>query len=391
MYKIVFFCIPAYGHTNPTIEVVRELVNRGHEVRYYSYELFRKVIESTGAKFIGCDRFDAELNLSKEDAAKIGKDIVLSTKVLVDTTLSLDDIVCKEMEEFEPDCIIADSMAVWGKAVAMKLGIPFVSSTTTFAFNKESAKVMKQSFKDLIKMLISMPKIQKDIKRLQEKKYPIHNILDIIQNDNDTNTIVYTSTEFQPCAETFSEKYAFVGPVIRKSETIYEKGEHKLVYISLGTVNTALLLFYKNCMKAFADSEYDVLMSVGKETDMSMLGDIPQNITVKPFVDQIAVLKAADVFITHCGMNSASEGLYFGVPLVMFPQTAEQGGVANRVALLGAGEFLKKNSAEEIRSTVERVVKKLSYKKCAEAISEGFVKSGGAKTAADAIINFIDK
>ena len=26
MSKIVFFCIPAYGHTNPTIEVVRELV-----------------------------------------------------------------------------------------------------------------------------------------------------------------------------------------------------------------------------------------------------------------------------------------------------------------------------------------------------------------------------
>ena len=36
MYKIVYFCIPAYGHTNPTLEVVRELVSRGHEVRDYS-------------------------------------------------------------------------------------------------------------------------------------------------------------------------------------------------------------------------------------------------------------------------------------------------------------------------------------------------------------------
>lgn len=83
MYKIVYFCIPAYGHTNPTLGVVRELVSRGHEVRYYSYELFREAIEETGAKFISCDRFDAELNLSKEDGAKIGKDIALSTKVLV--------------------------------------------------------------------------------------------------------------------------------------------------------------------------------------------------------------------------------------------------------------------------------------------------------------------
>lgn len=35
MSKIVFFCIPAHGHTNPTIEVIRELVARGNEVVYY--------------------------------------------------------------------------------------------------------------------------------------------------------------------------------------------------------------------------------------------------------------------------------------------------------------------------------------------------------------------
>ena len=28
MSKIVFFCIPAHGHTNPTLGVVRELVRR---------------------------------------------------------------------------------------------------------------------------------------------------------------------------------------------------------------------------------------------------------------------------------------------------------------------------------------------------------------------------
>ena len=30
MSRIVFFSIPAYGHTNPTVEVVRQLVRRGH-------------------------------------------------------------------------------------------------------------------------------------------------------------------------------------------------------------------------------------------------------------------------------------------------------------------------------------------------------------------------
>ena len=153
--------------------------------------------------------------LNAKDSARLGEDLAFSTKILVDTTLALDDKVCREMAELKPDCIVADSMAIWGKAVARKLGIPFVSSTTTFAFNQYSAKVMKQGISDLIKMIFSMTKTTKQIKRLQNKGYPVKNILDIIGSDDSTHTIVYTSPEFQPYSETFSDKCAFVGPSIR--------------------------------------------------------------------------------------------------------------------------------------------------------------------------------
>lgn len=53
--KIIFFCIPAHGHTNPTLAVVKELVARGHEVWYYSYDTMKEKIETTGAKHISCD------------------------------------------------------------------------------------------------------------------------------------------------------------------------------------------------------------------------------------------------------------------------------------------------------------------------------------------------
>ena len=32
MSNIVFFGIPAHGHTNPTLGVVKELISRGHQV-----------------------------------------------------------------------------------------------------------------------------------------------------------------------------------------------------------------------------------------------------------------------------------------------------------------------------------------------------------------------
>ncbi len=386
MKKIVFFCIPAHGHTNPTLGVVRELVNRGHHVWYYSYNFMKEKIEATGATFVSCDDYDMERKLSAEDTARIGKDMAFSTRILVDTTLALDDYVCKEMERLQPDCIVADSMAVWGKAVALKMGIPFVSSTTTFAFNKYSAKIMKQSTGELFKMILSMPAVFKDIKRLQNKGYPVKNIIDIIRNDENTHTIVYTSPEFQPCSETFSDKYAFVGPSVRPAVDTIEKTKNKLVYISMGTVNNNLPRLYKDCITAFRDTEYQVIMSVGNSISSKQFGDLPENISVFQNVDQIAVLEKADVFISHCGMNSASESLYYGVPLIMLPQTSEQAAVAERIYQLKAGMKLTDTDALSLRNAVDAVLSDNIYKTNAEKISAGFRACTGAKGAADKII-----
>lgn len=385
MSKIVFFCIPAHGHTNPTLGVVRELIARGHQVWYYSYNCLRDKIEATGAAFISCDDYDMEQKLSPKDSVRVGKDLAFSTQLLVDTTLALDDKVCADMERLRPDCIVADSMAVWGKAVAMKLEIPFVSSTTTFAFNQHSARIMKQSFGDLLRMLISMPKISRNIKRLQYKGYPVKSVLDIIQNDDNTHTVVYTSPEFQPCSETFSDKYSFVGPSIRPATDSVTKLREKLVYISMGTVNNDMLPLYKRFIDALADTEYQVILSVGNLVNISQLGELPENISVFSHVDQIAVLRQADAFVTHCGMNSVSESLYFGVPLILLPQTAEQGGVAQRVQQLGAGIRLEKMDASAILTALKTVFADDSYREKAEAISAGFKRCGGAKGAADKI------
>ena len=386
MRKIVFFCIPAHGHTNPTLGVVKELVSRGHQVWYYSYNIMREKIESAGATFMSCDDYDIEQKLSAKDSARIGKDLVFSTKILVDTTLALDDVVCKEMAKLKPDCIVADSMALWGKAVALKLGIPFVSSTTTFAFNQHSAKIMKQGLGDLVKMLFSVPRTSKQVKRLKDKGYPVNNILDIIGNDDNTHTIVYTSPQFQPYSDTFSEKYAFVGPSIRISSNEIGKKKDKLIYISMGTVNNDMMPFYKTCISAFKNIDYQVIMSVGNLVSIGDFGELPENISVFSHVDQIAVLKEADIFVSHSGMNSVNESLYFEVPLVMLPQTTEQKGVAERVLELGAGIKLDKQDGDSLLNAVNQIFSDSTYKKNAKKIAEGFKNCSGAKGAADKII-----
>ena len=234
--KIAWFCIPAHGHTNPTLGLVKALTEAGHEVYYFSFEMFREKIEGTGAVFIPCDGYDFEME-DKENADRVGKDKVFATELLVSSTLALDEMTTEKIGEIKPDLIVSDSVAFWGKLVAMKHGIPYVSSTTTFAFNRYSAQYMRESPWDIARMLFSMPRINKQIRRLREKGYPVKSLLEIVQNDNDTNTIVYTSKYFQPRSETFSERYRFIGPSIRPITAPVEKTAEKTVYISMGTVN----------------------------------------------------------------------------------------------------------------------------------------------------------
>lgn len=387
--KIVFFNIPAHGHTNPTLGVVKELINNNHDVYYYSYEIMREKIESSGAHFIPCDKFDSQTKLSNEDKEKIAKDLVFSTNLIVDMTLRLDDEILKEMQDLKPDVIIADSMAFWGKLIAKKLNIPFISSTTTFAFNKYSARVMKQEGPGLFQLIKSIPQINKSLNRLREKGYEVKSMLDIIANDENTSTIVYTSKYFQPYSETFNDNFAFVGPVLRESVEKTEKVEISTVYISLGTVNNNNKNFYQNCFEALKDENLRVIMSVGEDIDMELLENIPNNFIVKKHVDQISVLKNTDVFITHCGMNSVSEALYYGIPLILFPQTTEQKGVANRVSELGAGKFLEKNNSENIKNTVLDVLKDKKIKENAIKISNSFTSCGSILKAVKFIENKI--
>lgn len=375
--KIAWFCIPAHGHTNPTLALVKELTAAGHQVFYFSFEMFRSKIEQVGAVFIGCDGYDFDME-DKENADRVGKDKVFATELLVSSTLALDEMTTAKVSEIKPDIIVSDSVAFWGKLVAMKHNLPYVSSTTTFAFNRYSANYMKETPWDIAKMLLAMPRINKQIKRLRAKGYPVKGLLDIVQNDNDTNTIVYTSKYFQPCSESFSDRYHFIGPSIRPIVHPFPKTAEKTVYISMGTVNQNRE-FYRNCIHALGETDWQVIISMGTNTEH--FENPPKNIQIHETVDQMAVLSISDAFITHCGMNSASEGLYFQVPLVLFPQTPEQGAVARRTEELGAGIRLKSISEEDILQALKSVLYEPGYKDNAIRISNSFHSCGGVVEA----------
>ena len=125
-------------------------------------------------------------------------------------------------------------------------------------------------------------------------------------------------------------------------------------------------------------------MSIGKRINIKDLGEIPENFKLYNYVPQLEVLKQVNLFITHGGMNSSSEGLYNNIPLIVVPQFGDQFMVAARVVQLSAGVSLIKDvDSDSIKEAVNKILENDSYKENARKIGESLKEAGGYKRGAN--------
>jgi MGT family glycosyltransferase len=175
--------------------------------------------------------------------------------------------------------------------------------------------------------------------------------------------VVYTTREFNGDENLDELSYLFMGPSIRRQEKLCDvdfslAGERKIIYISLGSLNTDFLKFYQMCIKTFQETEYYIMMSIGNKCEISQLGYIPSNFLVRSFFPQLEVLKRASVFITHAGFNSVNESLYFGVPMMALPMVNDQHMVAKRLASMQMGIIgnMKELTPQYLKQNVEKLL-----------------------------------
>lgn len=393
MRKVIFLGCPAYGHTYPTLAVVKELTERGVKVIYYNTAEFREILENAGAEF-RLYRSKASLDvvskgIQANDLAGIFKNILPPSVELLESHL-------EELRAEQADCLIYDSMTLWGLKFAQELKIPTVCSISSFAMAERLLQevVKVASFQEkinFIRLFIYFTFSSRAEKEMvsQLSSGLCSNLMKLINmlTDSAETKLVYTSKRMQPRAGDFDDTFNFVGPSIsdRKESLDLPLDDRPLIYISLGTVFSSRT-FIQTVFKAFDNGRYRAALSIGTSLSVEELGPIPTNFIVKNYFPQLEVLKRADLFISHCGMNSAHESLYHGVPIICVPQMGEQAMVANAVASQGAGIYLSKPDAPKLRAAAEKILSDKRYKENCLSLKEGFVHAGGAARAAEVIM-----
>lgn len=399
MARVVVLNLPEYGHMNATYPVVAELARRGEEIIYYSTEPFRANIAAAGAKFAGYG--DAELFIPPAHTG--GLHSVMAWEMGLAEHL-LPRLV-EEVRNARPDYLLIDSMCVWGNLLRQVLQLPAVCMASVFVPNDRFVTVedmvriaYSQAPKPVLLAGIDAMNTYIETSRRIDHRFGTlsPNVVEFFSNRQQLN-LLFTSREFHPEGNSFGPEYKFAGPMldfqrqdIPTEDAIPSSGDVPLVYVSLGTIFNNQPEFFRACIKAYADVPYRVWIAAGRKVDLAAFGQLPSNIAMREYVPQLAVLKQAALFITHGGMNSVSEALAHGVPLLVFPQHGDQHLVAAQVERAGAGIRLTPPdiTPQRLRDLAETVLREQHFADAAKAVQESFAQCGGAGAAADAVLEF---
>ncbi len=336
--KILFINLPYSGHVIPTIGLVQELLRAGHQVTYLMpYDWEGRVGES-GADFLG---YGCSPKLDKQirNAFRKAEEVIANF-----------------------DLVLYEQFFFLGKHLAEKHGKKCVRIFTAPATNRELMKQFLASggpmgiFRfPMIGTLWTMDAVKGLEIRMQCRSW----LEEITENPPDCN-LVYTLRQFQPFGEDFpEEKFHFIGPSVydRREETL-ALPEGTVICISLGTILKGADSFFRICKEAFRGEPVTVVLAVGTGYDAAKLRDVPENFIVRNHISQVSVLKRTSLFITHGGMNSVSEAMAEGVPMVVIPFVSDQPVNARQVEKLGLGKALdhKMLTSEGLREAVYSVL-----------------------------------
>ncbi|MEU6243463.1 nucleotide disphospho-sugar-binding domain-containing protein [Streptomyces sp. NPDC047024] len=440
--RIAVLPIDAIGHVNPLLAIVQELVRRPDvtEVRGFGPDTLADAFASVGAGYTAVP--SVPLPPTPDGLGD------LAFKSFVHP-LSVSDAYQDAVAGFRPDIVLYDVFCVHGMLAARVLGVPSVSLVTFPGYGALGEDFAVQHGRPHLELTRANEEYRAryGVDVLGEGSLPVlfpARDLSVVTTARelsrdpgpDTPRLAevlapHLGTCVHIGATVGAVRYmpgaAFTGPVRTDARARHDssgfpfelldearQAGQSVVLFSLGTVLTdfrfrspvggaptgrefLIALLHRLTRALGGRQDLLVVTAVGSLLAPEDEPDWPANFVVRDFVPQREVLERyADVFVTHHGMNSTTESILAGVPMVSVPGVGDQ--FANAAMAVEGGAAAAHwdirdpygtVTAERLREAVDRVLTDDVHRAACARLRDAMLAEGGAHRAAELVTGLL--
>ncbi|HEX3539163.1 MAG TPA: glycosyltransferase [Acidimicrobiales bacterium] len=363
---MLFSCLPGFGHFNPMMPLAQAASEAGHEVAFATAERFcRRVIEPAGVAAFGAGlsppdveartrRLPEMASIDDNDVWAFGAHM-FARVAAAGKVADLASII----DEWRPQLVVHDAIDFAAPLAARRAGLRSVAHSF--------GALQPDSFWALAGELVSPLWHEWNV-----APGPFGSVFDYLYLDI--------------CPPSFQADNASGIPVLRPLRPVpYDlSGAAELpswvgalpprptVYVTMGTIFNDTPGVFEAFATALADSDVNVVITVGLDRDPAELGSLPANVHVERWIPQSLLFARCHAVVCHGGSGTTLAALGHGLPLLLLPQGANQFWNAERCVALGAGLSVDLDhlDAATIRQAVHRLLATPSFGRTARGIAE---------------------
>ncbi len=365
--RILFTCVPGFGHFHPMVPLAQALADAGHELAFATAERFcRRVVEPTGFLAFGAGlsphvvhertlelpAFGGQGGSSEEDVWRFGASMFAE----VAAPAKAPDLV-RIIKDWDAELLIHDMTDFAGPVAAAACGIPWA--------NHSFGALQPEEFWDLAAECVAPTWAAWGL-----EPGPVGGMfrflyLDLCPTGFQTSMIERVPQALSLRPVTFDDPYGRPLPAWFDG-----LAAGPIVYVTLGTVANHTPAVLETVLAAEADSPANVIVTVGPDRDPAELGAPAPNVHVERYLPQSLLFPSCDLVVCHAGSGTTLASLSCGVPMLLLPQDANQFWNADRTAALGAGEVVRPHqmTAASVKDALTRLLEDPSYRQGARRV-----------------------
>ncbi len=362
--RVLFTCLPGYGHLLPTVPLARAVAAAGHDVAFATAADFCPRIRRAG--FVA---FPAGMSLAEqlEQAGRLyeearlppGKErferFVPRMLAGVAAPSRVADLV-RIIEDWQPDVVVHDETELAGPVAAAVTAVPYADQSVGRLRPLDMAQLAGRTlaplaaewgvdvgqFAGLFRYLyldVCPPSLQSPEIEVVGVAHPVHN-------------------------------QGVAGPGDELPDWVTEL-DGATVYVSLGTIFNRDPRVFSAILEGVREEPVNVVATVGNDNDPEAVGPQPANVHIERYIPQALLLPHCDVVVNQGG-TAVLDILGQGLPLLVLPQGANQFHNAEMCVESGAGRSLLPGqiTPEAVRGEVRALLDDPAYRQRAAEIRQ---------------------